>query len=99
MPTKLIYPISQFTCENDFMHYTQNEDHDSRRAGQSIGTIKKSYRGREWMMTPYNELLSDSFESINDENINNHGYIDNLILRIYRIYWRNIGGYFEKEIW
>ena len=51
------------------------------------------------MMTPYNELLSDSFESINDENINNHGYIGNLILRIYRIYWRNIGGYFEKEIW
>ncbi|RVW84757.1 hypothetical protein CK203_046717 [Vitis vinifera] len=30
------YPISQFTCENDFTHYTQDEDHGSRRAGPGI---------------------------------------------------------------
>ena len=30
-----------------------------------------------------------------DENIGNHGYIGNLILRIYR---RNIDGYFGKKI-
>ena len=34
----------------------------------------------------------------NDENIGNHGYIGNLILRIYRIYRRNIDGYFGKKI-
>ena len=34
----------------------------------------------------------------NDENIGNHGYIGNLILRIYWIYWRNIDGYFGKKI-
>eukprot|EP00261_Vitis_vinifera_P039878 XP_019081121.1 PREDICTED: uncharacterized protein LOC109124050 [Vitis vinifera] len=27
------YPVSQFTCENTFTHYTQDEDHGSRRAG------------------------------------------------------------------
>ena len=32
-----------------------------------------------------------------DENIGNHGYIDNLILHIYWIYWRNINGYFEEK--
>ena len=31
---------------------------------------------------------------VKDENIGNHGYIGNLILRIYR---RNIGGYFGKK--
>ena len=35
--------------------------------------------------------------TINDENIGNHGYIGNLILWIYRIYQRNIDGYFEKN--
>ena len=30
------YPMSQFTCENDFMYYTQDEDHDSRRIGLDI---------------------------------------------------------------
>ena len=34
--------------------------------------------------------------SIN-ENIGNHVYIDNLILQIYWIYWRNINGYFEEK--
>ena len=29
-----------------------------------------------------------------DENIGNHGYIDDLILQIYR---KNIDGYFEKN--
>ncbi|RVX01126.1 hypothetical protein CK203_022736 [Vitis vinifera] len=62
------YPISQFTCENDFTHYTQDEDHDSRRAGLGIGAIGKPYRGRERMMEPYNEeLLLGSFESMNEE--------------------------------
>ena len=32
-----------------------------------------------------------------DENFGNHGFIGNLILRIYRIYRRNIGGYFGKK--
>ena len=41
------YLISQFTYENDFTHYTQDEDHGSRRAGPSIGAIRKPYRGRE----------------------------------------------------
>ncbi|KAL6321169.1 hypothetical protein AAG906_012941 [Vitis piasezkii] len=59
------YPISQFTCENDFTHCTQDEDHGSRRAGPSIGAIGKPYRGRERMMEPYNEeLISGSFESM-----------------------------------
>ena len=42
------YPISQFTCENDFTHCTQDEDHGSRRAGLGIEAIGKPYRGREW---------------------------------------------------
>ncbi|RVX06633.1 hypothetical protein CK203_029523 [Vitis vinifera] len=59
------YPINQFTCENDFTHCTQDEDHGSRRAGPSIGAIGRPYRGRERMMEPYNEeLLSGSFESM-----------------------------------
>ena len=33
----------------------------------------------------------------NDENIGNYRYIGNLILRIYRIYRRNIDGYFGKN--
>ncbi|XP_059592045.1 uncharacterized protein LOC132253571 [Vitis vinifera] len=59
------YPINQFTCENDFTHCTQDEDHGSRRAGPGIGAIGRPYRGRERMMEPYNEeLLSGSFESM-----------------------------------
>ena len=59
------YLINQFTCENDFTHCTQDEDHGSRRAGPGIGAIGKPYRGRERMMEPYNEeLLSGSFESM-----------------------------------
>ncbi|RVW94894.1 hypothetical protein CK203_034577 [Vitis vinifera] len=59
------YPINQFTCENDFTHCTQDEDHGSRRASPGIGAIGKPYRGRERMMEPYNEeLLSGSFESM-----------------------------------
>ena len=34
---------------------------------------------------------------INDENIDNHGYIGTSILQIYRIYRRYIGGYFGKK--
>ncbi|RVW78540.1 hypothetical protein CK203_049801 [Vitis vinifera] len=40
------YPINQFTCENDFTHCTQDEDHGSRRAGPGIGAIGKPYKGR-----------------------------------------------------
>ena len=40
------YPMSQFTCENDFMYYTQDEDHDSRRVGLSIRAVGKPYRGK-----------------------------------------------------
>ncbi|RVX11055.1 hypothetical protein CK203_013319 [Vitis vinifera] len=59
------YLISQFTCENDFTHYTQDEDHGSRRASPGIGAIGKPYGERERTMEPYNEeLLSWSFESM-----------------------------------
>ncbi|RVW88831.1 hypothetical protein CK203_034746 [Vitis vinifera] len=59
------YPISQFTCENDFTHCTQDEDHGSRRANPGIGVIGKPHKGRERTMEPYNkELLSRSFESM-----------------------------------
>ncbi|KAL6332423.1 hypothetical protein AAG906_005001 [Vitis piasezkii] len=43
------YPISQFTCENDFTHCTQDEDLGSRRAGLGIEVIRNPYRGREQM--------------------------------------------------
>ena len=59
---------SQFTCENDFTHYTQDEDHGSRRASPSIGAIGKPYGERERTIEPYNEeLLSRSFESMSIE--------------------------------
>lgn len=35
-----------FTCEDDFTHYTQDEDHNSRRVGPGVGAIGKPYRGR-----------------------------------------------------
>ncbi|KAL6333911.1 hypothetical protein AAG906_039323 [Vitis piasezkii] len=35
------YPMSQFTYENDFTHYTQDEDHGFRRVGRGIGAIGK----------------------------------------------------------
>ena len=34
---------------------------------------------------------------VNDENIGKHRYIGILILRIYQIYWRCIGGYFDTK--
>ena len=40
------YLMSQFTCENDFMHCTHNEDHGYRRVGRGIGAIGKPYRGK-----------------------------------------------------
>ena len=55
--------MSLFTYEDDFTHYTQNEDHGSRRTCLGIRAIGKSYRRREQMMTPFNEeLFSVSFE-------------------------------------
>ena len=57
-PQQNQYPLSPFTGEDDFTHATQDEDHESRRAGPSIGAIGKPYRGRQRRMTPYNE---DSF--------------------------------------
>ena len=45
--------MSQFTCENDFMHYAYDEDHGSRRVGRDIGVIRKPYKWRERMMAPY----------------------------------------------
>ena len=57
--------MSQFTCENDFTHCTQDEDHGSRRANPGIGVIGKPHKGRERTMETYNEeLLSGSFESM-----------------------------------
>ncbi|RVW68354.1 hypothetical protein CK203_063791 [Vitis vinifera] len=59
------YPINQFTCENDFTHCTQDENHGSRRVGPGIGAIGKPYRGRKRTMEPYSEeLLLGSFESM-----------------------------------
>ena len=57
-----------FTCEDDFTHCTQDEDHDSKRAGLSVGAIGKPYKGRQQRMTPYNEdSLSANFESMSIE--------------------------------
>ncbi|RVW12837.1 hypothetical protein CK203_110831 [Vitis vinifera] len=44
-----------FTCEDDFTHCTQDEDHDSRRAGPSVEAIGKPYRGRQRRMMLYNK--------------------------------------------
>ena len=40
------YPLSPFNGEDYFTHATQDEDHRSRRASPSIGSIGKPYRGR-----------------------------------------------------
>ena len=57
-----------FTCEDDFTHYTQDEDHNSRRVGPGVGAIGKPYRGRQRRMTPYNEdSLLANFESMSIE--------------------------------
>ncbi|RVW97523.1 hypothetical protein CK203_058479 [Vitis vinifera] len=57
-----------FTCEDDFTHCTQDEDHGSRRAGPGVGAIGKPYRGRQRRMMPYNEdSLLASFESMSVE--------------------------------
>ena len=57
-----------FTCEDDFTHCTQDEDHDSRRASPSVGAIGKPYRGRQWRMTPFSEdSLLANFESMSIE--------------------------------
>ena len=57
-----------FTCENDFTHCTQDEDHESRRVGLGVGAIGKPYRGRQRRMMPCNEdSLLASFESMSIE--------------------------------
>ena len=57
-----------FTCEDDFTHCTQDEDHDFRRVGPSIGAIGKPYGESQRRMTLYNEdSLSASFESMSIE--------------------------------
>ena len=54
-----------FTCENDFTHCTQDEDHCSRRVGLGVGAIGKPYRGRQRRMIPCNEdSLSANLESM-----------------------------------
>lgn len=49
------HPSSSFICEDNFMHCTQDEYHDSRRVGSGVRAIGKLYRGKHWRMTPYNE--------------------------------------------
>ncbi|RVW71424.1 hypothetical protein CK203_058107 [Vitis vinifera] len=39
-------PLTSLTCEDDFTHCTQDEDHGSRRASPSVGAIGKPCRGR-----------------------------------------------------
>ncbi|RVW12137.1 hypothetical protein CK203_098548 [Vitis vinifera] len=47
---------------------SDDEDHDSRRVGLSVGAIGKPYRGRRQRMTPYNEdSLLANFESMSIE--------------------------------
>ena len=59
------YPLSPFIGEDDFTHATQDEDHESRRAGLGIGVIGKPYKGRQRRMTQHNEdSFSASFESM-----------------------------------
>ena len=60
--------MSLFTCEDDFTHCAQDEDHNSRRVGLGVGCMGKLYRGRQQMTTPYNEdSFSASFGSMNVE--------------------------------
>ena len=70
-----------------------------------IGTklVLESGTGTTWMVpVPFCFYISGtsttSFGTGKDENIGFHGYIDNWILRIYRIYRRYIGGYFYMNI-
>ena len=57
-----------FTYEDDFTHCTQDENHDFRKVGLSVGAIGKPYRGRWRRITPYNEdSLSTNFESMSTE--------------------------------
>ena len=57
--------MSPFTGEDDFIHATQDEDHESRRAGPSIEAIGKPNRGRQRRMTQhYEDSFSASFESM-----------------------------------
>ena len=57
--------MSSFTSEDDFIHATQDEDHEFKRADPGIGAIGKPYKERQRMMTPYNEdSFSTSFESM-----------------------------------
>ena len=57
-----------FTFEDDFTHCIQDENHDSRRAGLSVGAIGKPYRGRRRRITPYNkDSLSTNFKSMSIE--------------------------------
>ena len=46
-PQQSQYPLSPFTCEDDFTHATQDEDHGSRRVSPGIRAIGKPYRGRQ----------------------------------------------------
>ncbi|KAL6319052.1 hypothetical protein AAG906_001525 [Vitis piasezkii] len=66
LPKILRIHFNQFTCENDFTHYTQDEDHGSRRASPRIEAIGKPYRERKQMMTPYRRTqFSDSSNKVN----------------------------------
>ena len=57
--------MSPFTGEDDFTHATQDEDHESRRAGPGIGAIGNPYRGRQRRMSQHNEdSFFTSFESM-----------------------------------
>ncbi|RVW26342.1 hypothetical protein CK203_110013 [Vitis vinifera] len=61
-------PFTSLTCEDDFTHCTQDEDHGSRRASPSVGAIGKPCRERQQRMTPYNkDSFSASFESMSIE--------------------------------
>ena len=41
--------------------------------------------------------MSKAYLILKDENLSDHGYISTSILRIYQIYRRYIGGYFDTN--
>lgn len=71
--------LSPFSCEADFTHATEDEDHGSRRAGPGIGAIGKHYsrrkRGQNTSSQQDVDSLSSNFESMSIGSQQSHfGY-------------------------
>ena len=53
--------MSPFTCEDDFTHCIQNENHNSRKASLGIGAIRKSYK---WKNGQWHHLTRSYFHLV-----------------------------------